>query len=82
MLERSILTNAYKTIWNCNRENQTCPGSCSMKRPKKKTLKVVEVMDIASQQWYTAADLPVPLVCASATICKEHIYMVGGGVRS
>ena len=57
MLERSIQTNAYKTIWNCNRENQTCPGSCSRKRPKKKTLKVVEVMDIASQQWYTAADI-------------------------
>ena len=43
-----------------------------------KILKTVEVLDIPSQEWSIAADLLVPLMCASTTICGDYIYMLGG----
>ena len=45
---------------------------------KYKELKTVEVMDIATQQWFTAADLPDPLYNTSITICNDHVYLLGG----
>ena len=41
-------------------------------------LKTVEVMNIATREWYTAADLPEGLFSVSATLCGDRIYMLGG----
>ena len=41
-------------------------------------LSTVEVMDTKSPQWFTASSLPHPLTRASATICGENLYMLGG----
>ena len=44
-------------------------------------LSTVEVMDIDSLQWFTASSLPHPLTEASATICGEILYMLGGSAH-
>jgi N-acetylneuraminic acid mutarotase len=41
-------------------------------------LSTVEVMDTETHQWSTAADLPRSVYCASATICGDQLYMLGG----
>ena len=41
-------------------------------------LSTVEVMDTESLQWSTASSLPCPLIEASATICGENLYVLGG----
>ena len=38
-------------------------------------LATVEIMNIDTRQWSTAADLPQPMVSASATVCGDRIYM-------
>ena len=46
-----------------------------------KVLSTVEVMDTETHQWSTAAaDLPgsEPVCCASATVCGDQFYMLGG----
>ena len=42
------------------------------------TLTTVEVMNTDTLQWSTACSLPCPLSGASATICGDRIYLVGG----
>ena len=42
-------------------------------------LSTVEVMNTENHQWSTAADLPQPMYSASATVCGDRIYMLGGG---
>ena len=41
-------------------------------------LSTVEVMNTESHQWSTAADLPKSMYSASATVCGDRIYMLGG----
>ena len=41
-------------------------------------LSTVEVMNTENHQWSTAADLPQPMYMASATVCGDRIYMLGG----
>ena len=41
-------------------------------------LKTVELMDIDSLQWFIASELPHPLHSASATLCGDNLYLVGG----
>ena len=41
-------------------------------------LDIVEVMDIESLVWSTAASLPHPYAWASATTCGDQLYMLGG----
>ena len=41
-------------------------------------LNTVEVMDIQTLLWSTAASLPHPYISASATICRDHLYILGG----
>ena len=41
-------------------------------------LDTVEVMDIQTLVWSTAASLPYPYSKASATICGDRLYMLGG----
>ena len=44
----------------------------------KDELNTVEVMDIQTLVWSTAASLPHPYFNASATICGDQLYMLGG----
>jgi hypothetical protein len=41
-------------------------------------LSTVEVMDTETCQWSTAANLPQPMFSASATVCGDQLYMLGG----
>ena len=41
-------------------------------------LKTVELLDIDSLQWFIASELPHSLHSASATVCGNHLYLVGG----
>ena len=41
-------------------------------------LSTVEVMNTVNHQWFTAADLPQPMYIASATVCGDCIYILGG----
>ena len=43
-----------------------------------KRLRTVEVMNIDTKEWSSAADLPEPLHGASITICHNRIYIIGG----
>ena len=45
-----------------------------------RVLPIVEVMDTETYQWSTAADLPRLMYCASATVCGDQLYMLGGRV--
>ncbi len=49
---------------------------------KEKALATVELMDINSLQWSTAASLPTGLKIASATTCNGRIYLLGGKTSS
>ena len=41
-------------------------------------LSTVEVMNIGTREWYTAASLPEPVQLMSATICGQRLYLMGG----
>ena len=41
-------------------------------------LDTVEVMDVKTLVWSTAASLPHPYYWASATVCGDQLYMLGG----
>ena len=41
-------------------------------------LATVEVLDIDAQQWSTACSLPHPFSCATISICRERLYLMGG----
>ena len=43
-----------------------------------KSLKTVEVLNIETQQWHTAPDLPAPLSTFSITLCGDLVYLLGG----
>ena len=40
-------------------------------------LSTVEVMNIATQEWYTAASLPERVYHMSATVCRGRLYLLG-----
>ena len=44
----------------------------------RKALSTVEVMNIATRKWYTAASLPEPVSDMSATVCGGRLYLLGG----
>ena len=46
------------------------------------TLSTVEVMNIATREWYTAASLPQPVFLVSATVCGGHLYLLGGNDKN
>ena len=41
-------------------------------------INIVEVMDTNTLVWSTVASLPHPYYFASATVCGDHLYMLGG----
>ena len=47
-----------------------------------KVLATVEVMDTETHQWSTATDLPQPMYSASATVCGDQLYMLGGWIQN
>ena len=42
------------------------------------TVYTVEVMDMNTLEWYTAASLPEPVWNMSATVCGDRLYLLGG----
>ena len=44
-------------------------------------LSTVEVMNTENHHWSTAANLPQPMLQASATVCGDQFYMLGGQVE-
>ena len=46
-----------------------------------KNLSTVDVMDTETLHWSTAGSLPHPLYQASATLCRDLVYMLGGWVE-
>ena len=51
-------------------------GGC--KKDYFQKLKIVEVMNTETQQWHTAADLPIPLAESSLILCGDLVYLLGG----
>ena len=45
---------------------------------EKKRRRRVEVMDTETLQWYIASSLPHPLYQATATMCGDQVYFLGG----
>ena len=41
-------------------------------------LTTVEIMNVEMSQWWTATDLPQPMWAASATVCGDCVYVLGG----
>ena len=41
-------------------------------------LSTIEIMNTENRKWSTAADLPQPMSRASATVCGNQLYMLGG----
>ena len=41
-------------------------------------LSTVEVLNTENLQWSNVADLPQPMYCASATVCGDQLYVLGG----
>ena len=45
-------------------------------------IRVVEVMSTETLQWSEACNLPQPLAEATATVCGNHVYLLGGSNRN
>ena len=43
-----------------------------------KRLETVEIMDIKTKKWFTAAPLPYGITCGKGTICGDFLYIMGG----
>jgi serine/threonine protein kinase len=70
-----------KRCWTtalCTKTVLIVVGGSRDRNQSKTFLKTVEVMNIATHEWYTAADIPEGLFSVSATICGDSIYMLGG----
>ena len=65
-------TKRYGTIVLCTEAALIVAGG----EDDESTLQTVEVMDIESLQWSTAADLPQPLPCAPASLCGNQMYIL------
>ena len=49
-----------------------------IKGDERRALSTVEVLNIATRKWYTAASLPEPVSDMSATVCRGRLYLLGG----
>ena len=45
---------------------------------EKQTLSTVEVLDMTTKQWSAAANLPMPLMRCSVTVCGDKVYLLSG----
>ena len=71
---KSMPTKRYSTAAVSNEEVLIVTGGFSNGRP----LSSVEIMDIESEQWYSASKLPRALHRHSAALCGNLVYMLGG----
>ena len=70
-------TKRYNSAAVTTKEYLIMAGEKSGKSSKT-SLSAVEVMDISTKTWSTVASLLHPYSGASATICGDHVYLVGG----
>ena len=68
-------TKCWLTAVVCSGKSLVVAGGVGEGRKK---LSTVEVMDTKTLQWSTASSLPHPLYTASATLCGDQVYMLGG----
>ena len=68
-----MTTERYEVTAVCTGRSLIVAGG---KGERRKSLKVVEIMNIDTRQWSTASDLPQAMHGASATICGTHLYLV------
>lgn len=71
---KNMPTKRYSAAAVSNNEVLVVAGGFGNGRP----LSNVEIMDIESEQWYTASKLPCTLHRHSAAICGNSVYMLGG----
>ena len=69
-------TKCLSTAAVCSAESLIVAGGTT--GAGKDNLATVEVMDTKTCQWLTASSLPHPFNWASATICGDRLYMLGG----
>ena len=69
-------TKRYFTVAVCTKMSLIVAGGKGERREH--FLSKVEVLDLAQKVWSTAADLPIPLMRCSATLCGENMYVLGG----
>ena len=68
-------TKLWLTAVVCSGRSLVAAGGVEEGRKK---LSAVEVMDTETLQWSTVSSLPHPLYLASATLCGDKVYMLGG----
>ena len=70
-------TKRYDTTVVTSKEHLIVAGGATG-RYNADIINTVEVMDTKTLVWSTVASLPHPYSFASATICGDHLYMLGG----
>ena len=71
-------TKRWLTAAVCSANCLIVAGGTTGEGLLKDNLPTVEVMDTETCQWLTARSLPHPFGCASATICGDRLYLLGG----
>ena len=71
---KNMPTKRYSAAAVSNEEVLIVAGGFANGRP----LSCVEIMDLESEQWYTAPSLPKTLHRHSAAVCGNYVYMLGG----
>ena len=76
----SMPTKRYLTTALCTETSLIVAGGIGEGRLGQRNwlLKTVEVMDIGTQVWSTAADLLLPLTRCSVSLCGDCVYVLGG----
>ena len=72
-------TKRWLTVVVCSGRSLVVAGGV---RKGDKDLITVEVMDTETLQWFRTSSLPHPLYQASATLCGDQVYMLGGWVQN
>ena len=73
-------TKRWLTAVVCGGRSVVVAGGVGDRKGHKKLI-TVEVMDTETLQWSTASSLPHPLYQATATLCGDQVYMLGGFLR-
>ena len=75
-------TKRWLTAAVCSAKSLIVAGGTTGAGGFKHNLAAVEVMNTETGQWLTASSLPHPFAWASATICGDRLYMLGGNDRN
>ena len=71
-------TKRWLTAAVCSAKSLIVAGGTTGAGKYKDNLATVEVMNTETCQWFTASSLPHPFNRASAIICGDRLYMLGG----